>query len=200
MDKYKNYKHLRQNEQEGKDYQIHIRESASGIAVIVPHGGGIEPGTMELADKIAEGLYAFYCFEGIKKTRNSDLHITSENFDEPQGVSIVKRSNKALVFHGCKDDEDIVYLGGIDKDLKEKIEEVLYHAGFTAKKNSRPGLQGKSQRNICNRCLSGSGVQLEISKGLRKKMFVNLTRQGRKHKTESFNKFVSAVRKALSGA
>jgi phage replication-related protein YjqB (UPF0714/DUF867 family) len=200
MDKYKNYKQLRQNEQEGKDYKIHVREKPSGIAVIVPHGGGIEPGTMELADKTADNLYAFYCFEGIKKTRNSDLHITSENFDEPQGVSIVKRSNKVLALHGCKDDEDIVYLGGVDNDLKEKIKKALYRAGFTSKKSPRPALQGKSQRNICNRCLSGGGVQLEISKGLRKKMFVNLTRQGRKHKTESFYKFVSAVRKALSGA
>jgi phage replication-related protein YjqB (UPF0714/DUF867 family) len=125
MDKYKNYKQLRQEEQERKDYKINIREGTSGIAVIAPHGGGIEPGTMEFADEIADCLHTFYCFEGIKKTGNANLHITSKNFDEPQGVSIVKSSRRVLALHGCKEDEESVYLGGLDNDLKEKIKKPL---------------------------------------------------------------------------
>lgn len=199
MDKYKNYKQLRWDEQEGTDYQIQLREGTSGIAVIAPHGGGIEPGTMELADEIADCLHTFYCFEGIKQTRNSDLHITSENFDEPQGVRIVKKSKAVLALHGCKEDEEVVYLGGKDNDFKEKIKKALIQAGFTVEKSPRPALQGRSQRNLCNRCRPVGGVQLEISKGLRKKMFLNLTRQGRRLRTETFDKFVSSLRKALSG-
>ena len=199
MDKYKNYKQLRQEERERIDYKINIRKGISGIAVIAPHGGGIEPGTMEFADEIADCLHTFYCFEGIKETRNSDLHITSENFDEPQGVSIVKSSRRVLAIHGCKDDEESVYLGGLDNDFKETIKKALIQAGFTVEKSPRAALQGKSKGNICNRCRNGGGAQLEICKGLRKKMFFNLTCQGRKHKTESFHKFVSALRKALSG-
>lgn len=198
MDKYKNYKQLRWDEQEGTDYRINLREGTSGIAVIAPHGGGIEPGTMELADEIADCLHTFYCFEGIKQTRNSDLHITSENFDEPQGISIVKKYKTVLALHGCKEDEEVVYLGGKDNDFKEKIKKALTQAGFTVEKSPRSSLQGKSRRNICNRSQSGSGVQLEISKGLRKKMFSDLTRQGRRHRTETFDRFISALRKALS--
>lgn len=200
MDKYKNYKQLRRDEQEGEDYRINLREGTSGIAVIAPHGGGIEPGTMELADEIAGRLHTFYCFEGIKRTGNSDLHITSENFDEPQGVNIVKKYKTVLALHGCREDREAIFLGGKGNDFKEKIKKTLIRAGFTVEKTSRPSLQGKSQRNICNRCQSGEGVQLEISKGLRKKMFFDMTRQGRIHKAETFDKFVSALRKALSHA
>jgi len=198
VDKYKNYKQLRWDEQEGTDYRINLREGTSGIAVIAPHGGGIEPGTMELADEIADCLHTFYCFEGIKQTRNSDLHITSENFDEPQGISIVKKHKTVLALHGCKEDEEVVCLGGKDNDFKEKIKKALTQAGFTVEKSPRPSIQGKSRRNICNRSQSGGGVQLEISKGLRKKMFSDLTRQGRRHRTETFDRFVSTLRKALS--
>jgi phage replication-related protein YjqB (UPF0714/DUF867 family) len=199
MDKYKNFRRLRREEQEGIDYRTHLSQGTSGIAVIAPHGGGIEPGTMELAKEIAESIHTFYCFEGIKKTRNADLHITSENFDESHGLSAVKRSKTVLAIHGCDGDEEAVYLGGLDNDLKETIKKFLIQAGFRVEKSPRPALQGKSQRNICNRCGTGGGVQLEISKGLRKRMFANLTRQGRKHKTETFCRFVSASRKALSG-
>ncbi len=93
----------------------------------------------------------------------------------------------------------MVYLGGLDNELKEKIKKALIQAGFTVEKSPRPALQGRSQRNLCNRCRPVGGVQLEISKGLRKKMFLNLTRQGRKHRIETFCKFISALRKALSG-
>lgn len=199
MGKYRNYQQLMKEEQEGRDFLIHVREGTSDIAVIAPHGGGIEPGTMELADEIADSVHSFYCFEGIKKTKSSDLHITSEHFNEPQGVDIVKRSKTILAIHGCKEDEEVVYLGGLNTGIKEKIRRSLTQAGFAAEKSARAELLGESRANICNRCHSGSGVQLEISKGLRKRMFVDFTRQGRENRTETFYKFVSVIREVFSG-
>jgi phage replication-related protein YjqB (UPF0714/DUF867 family) len=53
------------------------------VAVIAPHGGGIEPGTSELATAIAGDDFSLYLFEGLKSAGNGELHITSTNFDEP---------------------------------------------------------------------------------------------------------------------
>jgi phage replication-related protein YjqB (UPF0714/DUF867 family) len=50
------------HEKEGRDYEVHQRKGASGIAVIAPHGGGIEPGTMDIADSVAGEEHTFCCF------------------------------------------------------------------------------------------------------------------------------------------
>ena len=177
---------------------IHVREGSSGVADIAPHGGGIEPGTMELADAIAGEVHNFYCFEGRKRAKNSDLHITSEYFDEPKGVDMVKRSKAVLALHGCKGQEESVYVGGLDTDLREKIRGSLIQAGFTVELSPRPDLQGQGANNICNRCRSGKGVQLELSMGLRRRMFKDLTREGRKNRTTIFHAFVPVLRDVLS--
>ena len=51
--KYTNYDELRQNERENVDYAIFHRGADSQIAVMAPHGGGIEPGTIDIADAMA---------------------------------------------------------------------------------------------------------------------------------------------------
>ena len=55
-------------------------------------------------------------------------------------------------------------------------------------------LQGHEPENLCNRGTSGAGVQLELSKAVRKTMFRSLTRDGRKCPTARFQAFVDAVR------
>lgn len=198
MGNYRSYRQLMTWETEGKDFLIHMREGSSRVAVIAPHGGGIEPGTMELADAIAGEAHSFYCFEGIKRAENADLHITSEYFDEPRGTDIVERSRTVLSLHGCNGQEEAVYVGGLDTDLREKIRVSLTQEGFNAESSPRPEIQGQSVKNICNRCQSGKGVQLEISRGLRKNMFKDLTREGRKSRTTIFHSFVSVLRDVLS--
>jgi phage replication-related protein YjqB (UPF0714/DUF867 family) len=197
MDKYRSYQQLMMWEKEGRDFSIHVREGFSGLAVIAPHGGGIEPGTMELAEAIAGEVHSFYCLEGIKRAQNADLHLTSEYFNEPKAVDIVKTSQTVLALHGCKGQEEVVYLGGRDVEKRERIGRSLTKAGFTVEMSPRPQIQGKSRMNICNRCPSGMGVQLEIASGLRKRMFSDLTRRGRQRRTETFHRFVSAIREAI---
>jgi phage replication-related protein YjqB (UPF0714/DUF867 family) len=197
MGTYRSYRQLIIGEQEGRDFSIHAREGSSGMAVIAPHGGGIEPGTMELAEAIAGSAHSLYCFEGIKRAGNSGLHIASGYFDEPMGVTMVRRSRTVLAVHGCKGNQEVVYVGGLDIDLREKIRLSLIQAGFNAGLSPRAELEGKSTKNICNRCRSGKGVQLEISKGLRKNMFKDLTQEGRKKITDTFRLFVSAITEAL---
>ncbi len=67
MDKYANYDDLKQHEREGEDYVILSREGISRIAVIAPHGGGIEPGTVDIADGTTGSKHSFYAFKGIKR-------------------------------------------------------------------------------------------------------------------------------------
>jgi len=67
MDKYANFIELEQNEREGEDYTILLRKSNSNFAIIAPHGGGIELGTIDLADAVASNDHAFYAFKGIKE-------------------------------------------------------------------------------------------------------------------------------------
>jgi len=75
MEKYSNFEELKKKEKEGQDYQIQYRQGRTGIAVIAPHGGGIEPGTSEIADRVAGEDHAFYSFEGWKR-QGKDCHNT----------------------------------------------------------------------------------------------------------------------------
>jgi phage replication-related protein YjqB (UPF0714/DUF867 family) len=196
MGKYDNYRELSENETKGKDYRIHFTRGESGIVVMAPHGGGIEPGTTEIADALAGMEHSFYSFDGVKKRGNWNLHITSRQFDEPIGIDIAKNSPTIVTVHGCKKKENVVYIGGRDNLLKEKIIKATKLAGFAIKESSRfPGI---NELNICNRSRTGRGVQLEISMGLRRAMFQDISRMKRKKTTKVFNRFVNVIRNALS--
>ena len=180
MDHYSSYADLQQVEQEGKDYRIHVRQGTSNIAVMAPHGGGIEPGTFEIADAVAGSEHYFYCFEGIKKSRNFRLHLTSTQFDEDRGVGVAEGVQIVVAIHGSSENEEVVYLGGLQTGLKQQIRARLTEAGFVVKESPRTALQGRNPANICNRGASGAGVQLEISRGLRQKLFAPAGNDGGK--------------------
>jgi len=196
MGKYYSYQELSKNEQRGKDYHIRFRLGTSGIAIMAPHGGEIEPGTTEIADAVAGNAHSFYSFDGLKENGNSDLHLTSKYFDEPLAMDIGKRSGSILAIHGCRERELVVYLGGRNRALKEKMKIALARVDFTVGETSRfPGVHAS---NICNRNRQGKGIQMEISLGLRLKMFQDLSRANRKITTPLFETFVSILRDVLS--
>ena len=197
-DKYASYAELRQNERENEDYTIFHREGDSGIAVIAPHGGGIEPGTVDIADALAGCDHTFYAFKGLKKTGNGILHINSNRFDEARGVEVCRNAVIVISVHGSRFRTEGVLVGGRNEKLKLKIMHALKTAGFDAEISEIPGLRGIRPENICNRCRSGEGVQLEISRGLREKMFDNLDHRSLRMKTTFFYKFVNIVKEALS--
>ena len=197
MDKYANYDDLKQHEKEGEDYVILLRENNSRIAVIATHGGGIEPGTIDIADGVAGRDHTFYAFKGIKRKGNAVLHITSNKFDEPKGVRLAENADVVVSIHGYQGEDEVVFIGGRNQDLKEKIKYMLNEAGFHAEISTKSGLRGRHPENICNRCRSGEGVQLEISRGLRDRMFDNLDRRPWRKKTRLFFEFVDTLREAL---
>ena len=138
MEHYSSYADLQQVEKEGKDYRIHVRQGTSNIAVMAPHGGGIEPGTFEIADALAGSEHYFYCFEGIKKSRNFRLHLTSTQFDEDRGVGVAQAVQIVVAIHGSSENEEVVYLGGLQTSLKQQIHNRLTEAGFVVKESPGP--------------------------------------------------------------
>ena len=54
-DKYRDFEDLAQHETSGIDFRIRVRRATDAFAVVAPHGGGIEPGTSEIAEAIAAG-------------------------------------------------------------------------------------------------------------------------------------------------
>ena len=198
MNGYSSFKTLARHETKGKDYEIYWRKGASDIAVIAPHGGGIEPGTMEISDAVAGGEHGFYCFRGIKTKGNAALHIPSKTFDEPIGLNLVKSSETVISVHGCEGKQAVVHLGGLNRPLIRNIDQSLSRAGFTTGKHPVPGLQGRHPDNICNRSRRNQGVQLEISEALRKRMFDHPAHVNGRKRTDLFYRFVRAVRTAIS--
>lgn len=196
-DKYRNFAELAAAEDPGS-YRIVAVNRGSAQVLLAPHGGGIEPGTSEIALAIAGDDVSLYLFEGRKAAGNRDLHITSTNFDEPQGRQLVAASQVAVAVHGeASDAGAIVYLGGRDAGLIATLQQHLEQDGFDVRKHASAALQGTHSENICNRGQSGAGVQLELSKALRQDFFQSLTPKGRGAPRERFYEFVRSMRKGL---
>ena len=166
QDTYSCFAELDNQEERNKDYTISANEVGSSITIIAPHGGKIEPGTSDIARRIASKRFNSYCFEGIKKENNGRLHITSHNFDEPMAVRMVSKSHIVVAIHACTGRERFVYLGGLDKMLKVAIAVELGYRGIIVP-NGHGRFKGLSPNNICNRGINKQGVQLEITRGLR---------------------------------
>lgn len=176
-------------------YRIQWRWGQTGIAVMAPHGGGIEPGTSEVAKAVAEPLHSFYHLDGLKRKGNGRLHITSTLFDEPVALEMARRSWKLVTVHGCEGTRPVVYLGGLDLELQTRVASALAGCGFSTA--THPFFRGDQKNNLCNRGSSGTGLQLELSQGLRASLFERLNRSGRKHPTPVFYRFVAALKAVL---
>ena len=83
MDTYNSFANLAKHAEEGRDFKVRTQERLGTTVIIAPHGGGIEPGTSEIAEAIAGNDLSLYLFEGIRDENNRELHITSTRFDEP---------------------------------------------------------------------------------------------------------------------
>jgi phage replication-related protein YjqB (UPF0714/DUF867 family) len=169
--------------------------------VAAPHGGGIEPGTTEIARAIAGADLAFYSVEGIKRAGNADLHITSRHFDEPRYVECVARYEKVIAIHGCDDNRgsDVaIWVGGGDRALVDRAVRHLASAGYAASIDTFT--PGDDPANLCNRGRSSSGLQLELSRSFRSRCFKSAGRMGRKIATSRLEQFAGVIRALCDAA
>lgn len=162
MDKYSSFSEIR-NFESPDSFAISVDERvASGVIVLAPHGGRIEPHTSDIARRIAGDSFSCYVFEGRKPANNRDLHLTSHRFDEPTALALVARHRWVLAIHGFTAATPRVLLGGLDEALMGDLARHLAQAGIDAETANHP-YPGREPRNICNRGSSGAGVQAELS-------------------------------------
>ncbi|SDJ23474.1 poly-gamma-glutamate hydrolase family protein [Alteribacillus bidgolensis] len=197
-DYYDSYEDLAEHEVLNEDYEINYEELNSDISVLAIHGGGIEPGTSEVAKGVAQQVnYSYYLFEGIKPSNNLILHINSKDFDEPIGREMAQNSVSVLTIHGYHEDDSIAYLGGRNRDYKEKIRHSLQKRGFHVE-NAPDEIAGMSKKNIVNDNQLKKGVQLELTAGLRKTFFENddWSRKNRENTTDVYDQFIDGLKEA----
>lgn len=196
-DTYTSFSHLAKHERKNKDYRLQIVDRPSRLVIIAPHGGGVEPGTSEIAQAIAGEEFSFYAFEGIKPRHNSRLHVTSTHFGEPKCVELVRRSEIVVAIHGEKATRKVVFVGGLDARLSDQLRESMLAKEFIVEKHRRRTMQGIDSSNICNQGATRQGVQLELSNALRRSFFKSFSKAGRRTRTRQFDNFVCAVRGVL---
>jgi phage replication-related protein YjqB (UPF0714/DUF867 family) len=188
MTSYSSFKELADCEVEGQDYRIRIELRNPRVLIMAPHGGRIEPATVELAEAIAETNYSFYAFEGLKKDGNRGLHIESHLFDEPRALKAVEKADVVITVHGQIDQKDeFIMAGGLDTHLRPEIERQLETSGFLTRPPTE-GLMGTDPQNICNRGKLRQGVQLEVSRKVRDLL---------RNDTDRLRVFGEAVRRAI---
>jgi phage replication-related protein YjqB (UPF0714/DUF867 family) len=154
----------------------------TGLVVIAPHGGDIEPHTDQQAERVASRLAAkavssWRC-KGFKgEGAFARWHITSTDLHEasfPRLNSIISRGfTYAVAFHGFDDPEilfDILIGGAAPYSLKQDIETAIKGAitgsditVHIASPDEKFG--GDSLKNIVNRLTAGgaNGIQIEQS-------------------------------------
>ena len=166
---YGSFADLARLQRRGRDYEIHGRRRPSlPVAVIAPHGGGIEDGTSELARAIAGDDFNLYLFEGTRPSGNyAALHLTSHRFDEPECLALIAQCEYVVAVHGCAGDDARVLLGGLDLGLKQRIGAALWESDLVAQADGHR-FPATHANNVVNRGARGRGVQLEITHSLRR--------------------------------
>jgi len=166
---YGSYADLARQQCRGRDYEIHVRRRPSlAVAVIAPHGGGIEDGTSELARAIAGDDFNLYLLEGTRPTGNyAALHLTSHLFDEPECLALIAGCEYVVAIHGCAGSDARVLLGGLDLGLKWRIDTALQGSDLVVQAEGHR-FPATHAHNVVNRGARGRGVQLEITHSLRR--------------------------------
>ena len=162
-DRYATFAELQAHERYPVDYRIRVVLRPSPVGIFAPHGGGIEAGTSEIAEAIAGDTDNLYCFEGLKRSGNGALHITSARFDEPKCLALLSICETVITVHGLAGDAPFTFAGGLDLPLRDAIVTHLTSAGFGAGAVTSGRVSGTDPDNICNRGLRRQGVQLEIT-------------------------------------
>jgi phage replication-related protein YjqB (UPF0714/DUF867 family) len=158
----------------------------TGLVVIAPHGGDIEPHTDQQAERVASRLAAkavsLWRCKGFKgEGAFARWHITSTDIHEasfPRLKTVIYRGfTYAVAFHGFDDPEipfDILIGGAAPYSLKQDIEtaikgaitgsDIIVHIASADEK-----FGGDSLHNIVNRLTAGgaNGIQIEQSRRAR---------------------------------
>ena len=146
------------------------------LGLVAIHGGGIEPGTEEIARFVAYHSGAsLYIYAGRRATGNLALHRPSHRLklqDRPLVIKFLNHVNTVISIHGHARDERCVYVGGLHQAMVRQFVEVtqaaLCHYEWIFDPESiPPGIRGQNPDNIVN-LPPAQGMQLELPRDLRR--------------------------------
>ena len=145
--------------------------------VLAIHGGGIEGGTSEVALAVAGfhpatfaqatdglGFHDLWIFEGLLSSCNSNLHVTSTEYDDPIALELVQNARRCISLHG---------FGDADAGGKNQIIAVVRRGapapiparGPISTRTAVPGLGGGLSRG-CKQCQhQGDGEPRQMERG-----------------------------------
>lgn len=171
QDYYKSMTELYNDTKEGIDWKKDTRDVGKSVLIVAPHGGNIEQGTSELTKLVANnGDFDYFSFEAIRPSNNTQLHVTSTNYDDATLHDMIQDRTATISIHGAQGEEQLVYLGGYQSPLRDAIQSQLERKGFVVKIPPEY-LSGLSNANFINKVEESTGVQLELTTALRKAFF-----------------------------
>lgn len=203
-DYYRSMTDLLKDTQEGKDWTKENTNRHSNVLIFAPHGGNIEKGTTELTKAIAnKGNYDYYAFNGTRNKNNSQLHVTSTNYNDPDLINRNYNKDISISVHGAGQSQgkNTVLIGGRDEKLIQLISKELSTFKFNVQR-SLGHLAGIDTNNVVNYNKKGQGVQLELTPDLRKSFFSNgddssKARKNEKNWTSTMDRFATAINNAI---
>lgn len=159
---------------ENGDVQEYLRLQGS-LGLLAIHGGGIEPGTEEIARFVAHHSGAsLYVYAGRRSRGNLSLHRPSHDMKIEERALVVKFLNHvktAISIHGHGRRQNRAYVGGLHESMVQRFVEIARPALSQYEWISDPkiipsGLSGQSLSNVVN-LPPGRGMQLELPPQLR---------------------------------
>ena len=203
-DHYRSMTDLLNDTQEGKEWTKESTNRNSNVLIFAPHGGNIEKGTTELAKAISnKGNYDYYAFNGARNKNNSQLHVTSTNYNDSDLINRNYNKDISISVHGTGQSQgkNTVLIGGRDEKLIQIISKELSTFKFNVKR-SVGYLAGIETNNIVNFNKRGEGVQLELTPDLRKSFFSHgddssKARKNENNWTSTMDHFVTAINNAI---
>lgn len=184
----------------GRHFQINIVDRASEITVVSPHGGFIEAGSSHLAKLVAGEELNLFDFQGLRKRRSMELHVTSTRFRDPLLSILLDRSRLAVSIHSMGPvGAGEIWVGGLNEAVKARVLAELNKRGFRARSDT-PRYRGEHPRNFVNLARE-KGVQIELSGDVMDSLFLKphraFTPGVRPRTTQRCAQFVAALRTAL---
>jgi phage replication-related protein YjqB (UPF0714/DUF867 family) len=159
---------------EGREVQEYLRlEGPLGLMAI--HGGGIEPGTEEIARFVAcHSRASLYVYAGRRSGGNLSLHRPSHDGrieERALVVQFLKHVKTAISIHGHGRGQNCAYVGGLNESMVQRFVKLARPALSQYKwiwdpKIIPPGLSGRSPSNVVN-LPPAKGMQLELPLKLR---------------------------------
>ena len=145
------------------------------LGLMAIHGGGIEPGTEEIARFVAYHSGAsLYVYAGRLATGNISLHQPSHEMRIEERVLVKRFLNHvktAVSIHGHGRNDNYAYVGGLNQSMAQRFVGLalpaLPHYEWISDPELIPqGIRGQSPSNVVN-LAPAKGMQLELPRKLR---------------------------------